>query len=190
MGVHTLGRALVNNSGYDSWWSVPRHARLFSNLAFVGHGDGPSKIRESSHPPSTGKSRCPFLGLFRGPGSGDWLRPRSCPDEIQTEGLSGTNRTRWKPPCGLVSVSVVRGGSRQGVLRVACDKEQYLGRKSDSANNGRMLDTDFCLDYSHQGHPSTQGTPTVALGWVLRPRVAAFIPSADAQGRPFLGVQR
>lgn len=31
MGVHTLGRAKVSNSGYSGWWSSPEQSRLFNN---------------------------------------------------------------------------------------------------------------------------------------------------------------
>jgi len=31
MGVHTLGRARVSNSGYSGWWSSPQQSRLFNN---------------------------------------------------------------------------------------------------------------------------------------------------------------
>jgi len=35
MGVHTLGRARVENSGYDGWWSDPENSRRFNNNYFV-----------------------------------------------------------------------------------------------------------------------------------------------------------
>merc|ERR1712151_1813 len=35
MGVHTLGRARVTNSGYDGWWSDPENSRRFNNNYFV-----------------------------------------------------------------------------------------------------------------------------------------------------------
>lgn len=35
MGVHTLGRAHVNNSGYDGWWSDPMNSQLFNNDYFI-----------------------------------------------------------------------------------------------------------------------------------------------------------
>ena len=35
MGVHTLGRAKVANSGYDGWWSSARMSRNFNNDYFV-----------------------------------------------------------------------------------------------------------------------------------------------------------
>jgi len=34
MGVHTLGRALPQNSGYDGFWVSQEHARIFSNVYF------------------------------------------------------------------------------------------------------------------------------------------------------------
>eukprot|EP00448_Togula_jolla_P006443 CAMPEP_0170599488 /NCGR_PEP_ID=MMETSP0224-20130122/16823_1 /TAXON_ID=285029 /ORGANISM="Togula jolla, Strain CCCM 725" /LENGTH=560 /DNA_ID=CAMNT_0010924141 /DNA_START=70 /DNA_END=1752 /DNA_ORIENTATION=+ len=35
MGVHTLGRASTENSGYDGWWSDPENSRRFNNNYFV-----------------------------------------------------------------------------------------------------------------------------------------------------------
>jgi len=35
MGVHTLGRARVENSGYDGWWSDAENSRRFNNNYFV-----------------------------------------------------------------------------------------------------------------------------------------------------------
>jgi len=35
MGVHTLGRARPENSGYDGWWSDPLNSRKFNNNYFV-----------------------------------------------------------------------------------------------------------------------------------------------------------
>eukprot|EP00927_Polykrikos_kofoidii_P038076 TRINITY_DN3234_c0_g1_i1.p1 TRINITY_DN3234_c0_g1~~TRINITY_DN3234_c0_g1_i1.p1 ORF type:complete len:493 (-),score=75.59 TRINITY_DN3234_c0_g1_i1:130-1572(-) len=35
MGVHTLGRARIANSGYDGWWSDPEHSRMFNNNYYV-----------------------------------------------------------------------------------------------------------------------------------------------------------
>jgi len=35
MGVHTLGRASIENSGYDGWWSDPENSRRFNNNYFV-----------------------------------------------------------------------------------------------------------------------------------------------------------
>jgi len=35
MGVHTLGRAHVENSGYEGWWSDPENSRRFNNNYFV-----------------------------------------------------------------------------------------------------------------------------------------------------------
>ncbi|CAJ1335279.1 unnamed protein product [Effrenium voratum] len=35
MGVHTLGRAHVNNSGYNGWWSSAQMSRNFNNDYFV-----------------------------------------------------------------------------------------------------------------------------------------------------------
>jgi len=35
MGVHTLGRARPENSGYDGWWSDPESSRLFNNNYYV-----------------------------------------------------------------------------------------------------------------------------------------------------------
>jgi len=34
MGVHTLGRCHVENSGYSGWWSSPEQSRLFNNDYF------------------------------------------------------------------------------------------------------------------------------------------------------------
>ena len=35
MGVHTLGRAEVSNSGYHGWWSDPENSRQFNNNYYV-----------------------------------------------------------------------------------------------------------------------------------------------------------
>jgi len=35
MGVHTLGRALPENSGFDGFWVSQHHARLFTNQYFI-----------------------------------------------------------------------------------------------------------------------------------------------------------
>jgi len=35
MGVHTLGRCKVENSGYDGWWDTPEHSRTFNNHYYV-----------------------------------------------------------------------------------------------------------------------------------------------------------
>eukprot|EP00933_Yihiella_yeosuensis_P008163 TRINITY_DN1134_c0_g1_i2.p1 TRINITY_DN1134_c0_g1~~TRINITY_DN1134_c0_g1_i2.p1 ORF type:complete len:622 (+),score=119.92 TRINITY_DN1134_c0_g1_i2:81-1946(+) len=35
MGVHTLGRAHIGNSGYHGWWSDPEHSRRFNNNYYV-----------------------------------------------------------------------------------------------------------------------------------------------------------
>ncbi|CAE7355462.1 unnamed protein product, partial [Symbiodinium necroappetens] len=35
MGVHSLGRAQVSNSGYHGWWSDPENSRRFNNDYFV-----------------------------------------------------------------------------------------------------------------------------------------------------------
>ena len=35
MGVHTLGRAEVSNSGYQGWWSDPENSRQFNNNYYV-----------------------------------------------------------------------------------------------------------------------------------------------------------
>jgi len=35
MGVHTLGRAMTTNSGYDGWWSDPENSRRFNNNYFI-----------------------------------------------------------------------------------------------------------------------------------------------------------
>jgi len=35
MGVHTLGRAQIQNSGYDGWWSDVENSRRFNNNYFV-----------------------------------------------------------------------------------------------------------------------------------------------------------
>lgn len=35
MGVHTLGRADVSNSGYHGWWSDPENSRQFNNNYYV-----------------------------------------------------------------------------------------------------------------------------------------------------------
>lgn len=35
MGVHTLGRAQVQNSGYHGWWSDPENSRKFNNNYYV-----------------------------------------------------------------------------------------------------------------------------------------------------------
>jgi len=35
MGVHTLGRAELRNSGYSGWWSTPEHSRRFNRDFFV-----------------------------------------------------------------------------------------------------------------------------------------------------------
>eukprot|EP00448_Togula_jolla_P033807 CAMPEP_0170645176 /NCGR_PEP_ID=MMETSP0224-20130122/42921_1 /TAXON_ID=285029 /ORGANISM="Togula jolla, Strain CCCM 725" /LENGTH=588 /DNA_ID=CAMNT_0010976337 /DNA_START=44 /DNA_END=1810 /DNA_ORIENTATION=- len=35
MGVHSLGRAVPENSGYDGWWSDPENSRYFNNNYFV-----------------------------------------------------------------------------------------------------------------------------------------------------------
>ena len=35
MGVHTLGRAKVENSGYHGWWSDPENSRRFNNNYYV-----------------------------------------------------------------------------------------------------------------------------------------------------------
>mmetsp|Transcript_60328 Transcript_60328/g.140977 ORF Transcript_60328/g.140977 Transcript_60328/m.140977 type:complete len:469 (-) Transcript_60328:55-1461(-) len=35
MGVHTLGRAQVSNSGYHGWWSDPENSRQFNNDYYV-----------------------------------------------------------------------------------------------------------------------------------------------------------
>jgi len=34
-GVHTLGRARLENSGYEGWWSDPDNSRIFNNNYFV-----------------------------------------------------------------------------------------------------------------------------------------------------------
>eukprot|EP00929_Paragymnodinium_shiwhaense_P018231 TRINITY_DN12845_c0_g1_i4.p1 TRINITY_DN12845_c0_g1~~TRINITY_DN12845_c0_g1_i4.p1 ORF type:complete len:375 (-),score=72.05 TRINITY_DN12845_c0_g1_i4:428-1552(-) len=44
MGVHTLGRAKVENSGYDGWWSDAENSRKFNNnyyTSILGKGWGP-----------------------------------------------------------------------------------------------------------------------------------------------------
>eukprot|EP00448_Togula_jolla_P002505 CAMPEP_0170604362 /NCGR_PEP_ID=MMETSP0224-20130122/19382_1 /TAXON_ID=285029 /ORGANISM="Togula jolla, Strain CCCM 725" /LENGTH=462 /DNA_ID=CAMNT_0010929259 /DNA_START=56 /DNA_END=1444 /DNA_ORIENTATION=- len=35
MGVHTLGRAKPENSGYDGWWSDPLNGRKFNNYYYI-----------------------------------------------------------------------------------------------------------------------------------------------------------
>lgn len=35
MGVHTLGRAKIENSGYHGWWSDPENSRKFNNNYYV-----------------------------------------------------------------------------------------------------------------------------------------------------------
>ena len=35
MGVHTLGRALPENSGFDGFWVSQLHARTFTNQYFI-----------------------------------------------------------------------------------------------------------------------------------------------------------
>eukprot|EP00448_Togula_jolla_P010921 CAMPEP_0170614308 /NCGR_PEP_ID=MMETSP0224-20130122/24729_1 /TAXON_ID=285029 /ORGANISM="Togula jolla, Strain CCCM 725" /LENGTH=565 /DNA_ID=CAMNT_0010939953 /DNA_START=64 /DNA_END=1761 /DNA_ORIENTATION=+ len=35
MGVHTLGRASPDNSGYDGWWSDPENSRRFNNNYYI-----------------------------------------------------------------------------------------------------------------------------------------------------------
>jgi len=35
MGVHTLGRAALENSGFDGWWTTPDRARRFGNGYFI-----------------------------------------------------------------------------------------------------------------------------------------------------------
>jgi len=35
MGVHTLGRTHLSNSGYHGWWSDPQNSRLFNNNYYV-----------------------------------------------------------------------------------------------------------------------------------------------------------
>jgi len=35
MGVHSLGRARPENSGYDGWWSTPDHSKTFNNNYYV-----------------------------------------------------------------------------------------------------------------------------------------------------------
>jgi len=59
MGVHTLGRAEVKNSGYDGWWTTPEKARRF------GHGY--------------------FVNIY----AAGWcheMNVNSCPDEAEAEG--------------------------------------------------------------------------------------------------------
>lgn len=52
MGVHTLGRARTENSGFDGWWSDPVNSRMFNNDYYVSmitkgwtpeHNVGPKK---------------------------------------------------------------------------------------------------------------------------------------------------
>jgi len=35
MGVHTLGRAELKNSGYDGWWTTPELSRRFGNSYYI-----------------------------------------------------------------------------------------------------------------------------------------------------------
>ena len=46
MGVHTLGRAKVSNSGYDGFWSDAENSRRFNNnyyVSILGKGWMPEK---------------------------------------------------------------------------------------------------------------------------------------------------
>merc|ERR1712079_999859 len=52
MGVHTLGRAKVENSGYDGFWSDPENSRLFNNNYFVSllaKGWMPERLSPGKH---------------------------------------------------------------------------------------------------------------------------------------------
>jgi hypothetical protein len=52
MGVHTLGRAKPENSGYDGWWSDPDNSRLFNNNYFVSllaKGWMPERLPSGKH---------------------------------------------------------------------------------------------------------------------------------------------
>jgi len=35
MGVHTIGRTRLENSGYDGWWSDPTNSRIFNNNYYI-----------------------------------------------------------------------------------------------------------------------------------------------------------
>ena len=37
MGVHTLGRAKVENSGYHGWWSDPENSRRLGLIQIDGY---------------------------------------------------------------------------------------------------------------------------------------------------------
>jgi len=46
MGVHSIGRAQKNNSGYNGWWSDPENSRLFNNnyyASLIAKGWRPAK---------------------------------------------------------------------------------------------------------------------------------------------------
>jgi len=52
MGVHSIGRARAENSGYEGFWSDPENSRLFNNNYFVSmlaKGWGPVEMSEFKH---------------------------------------------------------------------------------------------------------------------------------------------
>merc|ERR1719337_53181 len=53
MGVHTIGKASLENSGYSGWWQDEQNVARFNNnyyISIVNHGWGPAQL-------SSGKSQ-------------------------------------------------------------------------------------------------------------------------------------
>jgi len=49
MGVHTLGRARLENSGFNGWWSDPHNSRVFNNNYYISmllKGWAPKKTKK------------------------------------------------------------------------------------------------------------------------------------------------
>eukprot|EP00971_Amphidinium_carterae_P045989 905026-Amphidinium_carterae.1 len=52
MGVHSLGRARPENSGYDGWWSDAVNSRKFNNnyyASIVGKGWMPEQLSQNKN---------------------------------------------------------------------------------------------------------------------------------------------
>eukprot|EP00441_Pelagodinium_beii_P003137 CAMPEP_0197704080 /NCGR_PEP_ID=MMETSP1338-20131121/125758_1 /TAXON_ID=43686 ORGANISM="Pelagodinium beii, Strain RCC1491" /NCGR_SAMPLE_ID=MMETSP1338 /ASSEMBLY_ACC=CAM_ASM_000754 /LENGTH=1269 /DNA_ID=CAMNT_0043287979 /DNA_START=196 /DNA_END=4006 /DNA_ORIENTATION=- len=82
MGVHTLGRVHIGNSGYHGWWSDPGNSSLFNNNYYV------SMIRKSWTPREVYRDSGGTTRVASGSASGkfQWdIHPRMCQGEASCD---------------------------------------------------------------------------------------------------------
>jgi len=191
MGVHTLGRASPENSGYDGWWSDPENSRRFNNDYFVsilakgwcakrnvndcseeGEADG-SCVKKNQW------QRCDVGSQGQAEMMLDTDMCLAFSDALDGDGML---RASEDDCCAWVHTMAVPGGkaiggdfNMSGVVanngnvfcNVACGSEQVPGEPyqcfTDTLHQG-ILERDACCALNTAKHQSHCRTPGMGLG--------------------------